>query len=142
MQVVRIGEMNVLQTGANVAVTQLKSNNCDEGQLDFFFFFPPLLLCAGDWAEFQSLLFSHSDSVGRREKKKSVLLPHSHRKFIILFSVCGLKDSRSERLLSPVFSTLSLPACHGHHLQPFLAIRSLAHKHSHMRSRCLTFPRD
>lgn len=66
-------EINVLQTGANVAVTQLKSNNCDEGQLVFFF--PPLLLCAGDWAEFQSLLFSHSDSVGRREKKKKCPSP-------------------------------------------------------------------
>lgn len=107
--------MNVLQTGANVAVTQLKSNNCDEGQLVFFF--PPLLLCAGDWAAFQSLLFSHSDSVGRRENKKSVLLPHSHRKFIILFSLCSLKDSRSERLLSP--------ARHGHHPETFLTIRSL-----------------
>lgn len=102
--------MNVLQTGANVAVTQLKTNNCDEGQ-------PPrlLLFCAGYWAEFQSLLFSHSDSVGRSEKKKIVLLPHSHRKFIILFSVCGLKDSISENPLSPLFSTLSLSACHGHH---------------------------
>lgn len=29
-------EMNVLQTGANVAIAQLKSNNHDEGQLCFF----------------------------------------------------------------------------------------------------------
>lgn len=35
--------MNVLQTGANVAVTQLKSNNCVEGQLGYFF---SLLCCA------------------------------------------------------------------------------------------------
>lgn len=66
-------EMNVLQTGVNVAVTQLKSNNCDEGQ---FLILPPLLLCTGDWAEFQSLLFSHSDSVGRREKEKKVSFSH------------------------------------------------------------------
>lgn len=62
-------EMNVPQTGANVTVTQLKSNNHDEGQLCGFFI-PPVLLGAGDWAEFQSLLLSHSESVGRREKKK------------------------------------------------------------------------
>lgn len=64
-------EMNVLQTGVNVAVTQLKSNNCDELQFFLSFFsLPPLLLCTGDWAAFQSLLSSHSDSVGRREKEK------------------------------------------------------------------------
>lgn len=38
---VQMVKMDVLQAGANVAVTQLKSNNCDEGQLCFFFFFPP-----------------------------------------------------------------------------------------------------
>lgn len=54
--------------GANVAVTQLKSNNHVEGQLVFFSsFLPPLLRCTGDWAQFQSLLFSHSDSVGRKK---------------------------------------------------------------------------
>lgn len=68
--------MNVLQTGANVAIAQLKSNNHDEGQL--FVFFPPLLLCAGDWAPFQSLLFSHSDSVRRRAKRK-VSFSYIHR---------------------------------------------------------------
>ena len=71
-------------------ITAMRANSA----FFFFLFFslPPLLLCAGDWAEFQSLLFSHSDSVARRKKrKKSVLLPHSHRKFIILLSVCRLK---------------------------------------------------
>lgn len=34
-------EMNVLQTGVNVAVTQLKSNNCDEVQVFLLLFFSP-----------------------------------------------------------------------------------------------------
>lgn len=118
MQVGRMVEMNVLQTGINVVVTQLKSNNCNEGQFFLFFFLPPLLLCTGDWAEFQSLLFSHSDWVGRKEKEKSV-----HH---FLFSVYELKDSRSERLLSPMFSTL--PASHG------LSHYSLTHTQIHMRT--------
>lgn len=82
-------EMNVHQTGKNVAVIQPKCNNCDEGQILFFVFFslPPLLLCTENWAEFHSLLFSHSDSVRRAKGKKSVL-PHSHRKFIIMFPIC------------------------------------------------------
>lgn len=100
-------------------ITAMRANS-------LFFSLPPLLLCTWDWAEFQSLLFSHSDSVGRREKEKSVLLPHLHWKFIILFSVYELKDSRSERLLSPVFSTL--PACHG------LSHYSLTHTQIHMRT--------
>lgn len=61
--------MNVHQTGANVAVTQLKSNNHKESQLSFF---PPSLLCCSVQETGQGFKASSSltDSGGRREKKK------------------------------------------------------------------------
>lgn len=127
MQVGRMVEMNVLQTGVNVAVTQLKSNNCDEGQFLIFFSF---LLCCSVQETGQSFKASSfltlTQLEGERRKKKSVFLPHLHWKFIILFSVDKLKDSRSERLLSPVFS--SLPACRG------LSHYSLTRTQIHMRT--------
>lgn len=89
--------MNVHQTGANVAVTQLKSNNHKESQLSFF---PPSLLCCSVQETGQGFKASSSltDSGGRREKKKkkSVLLPHSHGKFIILFSVSGMTPGAND----------------------------------------------
>lgn len=110
--------MNVLQTGANVAVTQLKSNSCDEGQLCVFFhfIFPPLLLCAGDRAEFQSLLFSHSDSVGRREKEKKVSFSNIHTgnsSFCFLYVDEKIPGAKDYCLLCSV--PCHSPACQGHH---------------------------
>lgn len=130
---VQMVKMDVLQAGANVAVTQLKSNNCDEGQLCFFFFFflPPLLLCAGDWAEFQSLLFSHSDSVARRKKKKKCPSP-TFAQEIHHFAFCvppkkipGPKDDCLRRSVG----------CHSLRVmaaipEPFLAIRSHTHSYA------------
>lgn len=66
--------MNVLQTGANVAVTQLKSNNRDEGQLIFFFF---LLCCSVQEtgqsfkaSSFLTLTQSERERRRRRRRKK------------------------------------------------------------------------
>lgn len=94
----------------------------------FFLFFslPPLLLCAGDWAEFQSLLFSHSDSVARRKKRKKKCPSPTFTQEIHHFAFCvptkkipGVKD---DGLRCSV-------CCHSLHVvaaipKPFLAIRS------------------
>lgn len=105
-------EMNILQTGANVAVTQLKSNNCHWGPILFFFFLLLLffLLCCTVQETGPSFKASSPLTLTQleEERRKRVLLLHSHRKFIILLFVSELKDSRSKRLLSPVFSTPSL----------------------------------
>lgn len=82
-------------------------------------------------------LFSLWLSRKEKDEKKSVLLLHSQGKFVILFSVCELIDSRSERLLSPMFSTLSLPALHDQNPQTY---RTVAQSLTHLR--CLTFPWD
>lgn len=94
-------KMDVLQAGANVAVTQLKSNNCDEGQLCFFFFFFSLLCCSVQETgqSFKASSFLTLTQWQGERRKKSVLLPHSHRKFIILLSVCRLKRSQERKTI-------------------------------------------
>ena len=60
----------------------------------FLFFFPPssAALCRRLGRVSKPPLFSlWLSGKEKEEKKKSVLLPHSHRKFIILLSVCWLK---------------------------------------------------
>lgn len=88
-------EMYVLQTGANVAVTQLKSNNRDEGQLSFF----SLLCCsvheAGHSFKASSFL-TLSQSKGERRKKVSFSHIHTgNSSFCFLYldlKISGMKD--------------------------------------------------
>ena len=116
----RLGQMSLLHNWR--VITAMRANSAF-----FFFSLPPLLLCAGDWAEFQSLLFSHSDSVARRKKKKKVSFSHIHAgNSSFCFLRAASKDSRSERRLSPALSGLSLPACHGRHPWTF-SRHSLTH---------------
>lgn len=77
--------VNVLQTGANVAVTQLKSNNCDEGQFFFLFFFSSssaALYRRLGWVSQPPLLSLTQLEEERREKKCqsptfTLEIPHS-----------------------------------------------------------------
>lgn len=89
-----------------------------------YFFSSSAALCRSLGTVSKPPLFSLWLSWKEREEK-SVLLLHSQGKFIILFSVCELIDSRSERLLSPMFSRLSLPASHDQNPQTY---RSLTHR--------------
>lgn len=132
-------EMNVLQTGANVAVTQLKSNNCDEGQLVFFFSLP-LLLCAGDWAEFQSLLFSHSDSVGRREKKKKCPSPTFTQEIHhSVFCTWTKRFQKPKTIVSSVRYTIA--PCLSRSSSLTRSHYSRSHTNTYVHFHCLTFPR-
>lgn len=124
-------KMDVLQAGANVAVTQLKSNNCDEGQLCFFFFpffFPSLLCCSvqetGQSFKASSFLTLTQWQGERREKKKcpspTFTQEIHHFAFCVLTKkIPGVKD---DGLRCSV-------CCHSLHVvaaipKPFLAIRS------------------
>ena len=72
-------------------ITAMRANSA----FFFFLFFFPSLLCCSVQETGQSFKASSFLTLtqwqGERREKKSVLLPHSHRKFIILLSVCRLK---------------------------------------------------
>lgn len=79
VQMVQMLEMNVYQTGKNVAVIQPKCNNCDEGQFLGFFFF--CLLCCSVQKTGQSFTassFLTLTQLGEQRKEKTVSSSHIH----------------------------------------------------------------
>lgn len=125
-------EMNVPQTGANVAVTQLKSNNGDEGQLVFFF--SPSLLCCSVQEPGQSFKASSfltlTQSEGERRRKQC---PSPTYKLEIHHSGFCLRILKLKERQTIVIQVLHVRVL----LPTFLTVHS--HKHTHCLC-CLTFP--
>lgn len=97
---IRPGKMLLLYNQS--VITVMRANSC------FF-----CLLCCSVQKTGQSftassfLTLTQLGEQGREKKtEKPVLLPHSHRKCIIMFSICKWKDLMIERLLSSVVSKL------------------------------------
>ena len=105
-------EMNVLQSGANVAVTQLKSNNQPWGPTRLF---PSSAALCRRPGRVSKPPLSHSDSGGKRKKCPSLTFTQE-----IHHSVFWMWTKRLQERDTTV--SVQQCACHGHRLWTFLTI--------------------